>query len=109
MDKSKLTKISGFQNNTKSDMTLYLEMNCEEISIKPNEKVDLLANIEPDDLPIDINYVDGGLQIHPCKGNPEWRIMQFGEIESASKIHYGASWNELAENHIEKQRWWKFW
>ena len=87
MDKSKLAKISGFQNNTRSDMTLYLEMNCEEVSIKLNEQVDLLANIEPDDLPIDINYVDGGLLIYPCKENPEWMIMQFGEIKSAPKMH----------------------
>lgn len=60
-------------------MSLFLEMTCEEVVLSPGHQIDLLAKQHPDLLPLTINLVEGGLQIHPHKvWDPEW-LIRFGE------------------------------
>lgn len=50
-----------FKNDTKSTMTLYLEMVPEEVILEIGDEVELLARPSDDLLPLDIAVVEGRL------------------------------------------------
>jgi len=73
--------VGEFRNDTTQEMTLYLEMTCEEVVLAPSHEIELLARPDPDLLPLTTNYVEGGLQIHPCRVfDPDWHIRFKGKI-----------------------------
>jgi hypothetical protein len=53
-----------FKNDTKSTMTLYLEMVPEEVVLEIGDEVELLARPSDGLLPLDIAVVEGGFQVH---------------------------------------------
>jgi hypothetical protein len=68
--------VSEFRNDTTQDMTLYLEMTCEEVVRGPGHEIELLARPGPDWLPWTTDYVEGGLQIHSCRvADPDWQFV----------------------------------
>jgi hypothetical protein len=73
--------VGCFANDTKQDLTLYLEMTCEEVILSPGHQIDLLARPHVDLLPLSISAVEGGLQIHPRNvWDPDWMIRFRGQL-----------------------------
>ena len=73
--------VAHFHNETSVPMTLHLEMLGEEVVLAPGQQVELLALPLPDLLPLAINYVKGGLQIHPHKEfDPNWHVRFKGRV-----------------------------
>ena len=71
--------VGDFYNETDKDITIFLEMNCEEIILSPGHKIRLMAENIPDVLPLDILYHSDGLQIYPKLGVPEWKFEYKGK------------------------------
>ncbi len=73
------TSVGFFSNDTDKDITIYLEMLCEEIHVSPNQSFELLIEDIQDALPVTINYVKSGLQIYPHRALPNWLIIFNGQ------------------------------
>ncbi len=81
MQPTEYPTVGKFRNDTVSELRLFLEMTCEEVVLSPGHSVELLARPNPDLLPLTIELVDGGLQIHPCRiFDPDWHIRFNGMI-----------------------------
>jgi hypothetical protein len=62
-------------------MRIYLEMVGAEIVLAPGNAVELLARPSDGLLPVTIDYVDGGLQVHPYKEfDPGWHVRFKGRL-----------------------------
>jgi hypothetical protein len=73
--------IARFRNESGAEMRLYLEMTGAEIVMRPGHAIDLLASPEEGLLPITIDCVEGGLQIHPYKQfDPDWHVRFAGKV-----------------------------
>ncbi len=73
--------VAHFHNDTPEPITLYLEMLGEQVVLSPGHQVELLALPLPDLLPLSIDYVQGGLQIHPHKEfDPDWHLRFNGRL-----------------------------
>ena len=73
--------VGHFHNDSASRMTLYLEMLGARVVLEPGHEVELLALPLEDLLPLSIDYVEGGLQIHPHKEfDPDWHIRFKGKL-----------------------------
>ena len=73
-----------FKNDTDSEMTLYLEMVPEEVTLSPGDEVELLARPSDNLLPLDIVRVDDGFHIHAHKEwDPDWHVRFRGKIIKA--------------------------
>jgi hypothetical protein len=73
------TSVGFFSNNTDKEITIYLEMHCEEIRVSPDQSFELLIEDIHDALPVTINYVESGLQIYPHRATPDWLIIFNGQ------------------------------
>ena len=81
MSPSEYLVVGEFRNDTPKEMSLYLEMTCEEVVLAPGDEVELLARPDPDLLPLTTDIVEGGLQIHPCRVfDPDWHIRFKGKL-----------------------------
>lgn len=73
--------VARIRNGSKTVMRLYLEMLGEEVVMSPGHAVDLLAYPGEGLLPITIDSVEGGLQIHPHKEfDPDWHVRFAGKV-----------------------------
>jgi hypothetical protein len=73
--------VARFCNETGAEMRLYLEMTAAEVVMRPGHVIDLLASPEEGLLPITIDCVKGGLQIHPHKQfDPDWHVRFAGKL-----------------------------
>ncbi|RZI59478.1 MAG: hypothetical protein EOP37_11360 [Rubrivivax sp.] len=76
-----LISVGFFRNDTDRPMVLYLEMLAEEVHLSPGDAVELLAVADPDLLPLTIDMVDDGLQIHAHKAiDPRWHVRFEGRL-----------------------------
>src|SRR5690349_10722687 len=81
MPKSSYVTVGRFRNQTRAEMRLYLEMTGAEIVMSPGHAIDLLAAPGEGLLPIEIDCVEGGLQIHPHKEfDPDWHVLFAGKL-----------------------------
>ena len=75
MDPIDYVTVGHFRNDTSDEMRLFLEMSGEEVVLSPGQAVELLAKRSPNLLPVTMDYVLGGIQIHPWKEfDPDWHI-----------------------------------
>jgi hypothetical protein len=82
-----------FRNDTNVEMRLFLEMIPQEVVLSPGHSVELLARPSSGLLPLTIDLVDGGLQIHAHNEfDPDWHVRFNGKI-----IHAGNP--TLLKNH----------
>lgn len=73
-----------FKNDTALDMTLYLELIPEEVILSPGDEVELLARPNKDLLPLDVERVAGGFQVHAYKvADPDWHVRFMGKVIKA--------------------------
>jgi len=76
--------VARFRNDSDREVRLYLEMLGQEVVMSSGHSVDLLACPSEALLPITIEYVEGGLQIHPHKEfDPNWHIRFAGKLIKA--------------------------
>jgi hypothetical protein len=81
MKPSEYPSVGFFRNDTSSDLHLHLEMIPEEVILSPGHSVDLLAKPNNDLLPLTIDYVDSGLQIHAAREfDPDWHVRFNGKV-----------------------------
>ena len=78
---TRLRAVAHFRNDTPKSMTLFLEMLGEEVVIAPGQEIELLALPLDDLLPLTIDYVEGGIQVHPHKEfDPDWHVRFRGKL-----------------------------
>ena len=64
-----------FRNDTADDLRLFLEMVPSEVVLSPGHSGELMAKPTENLLPLTIDIVKGGLQIHPHKElDPDWHV-----------------------------------
>ncbi len=81
MEPDQYLTVASFGNDTDKDITLYLEMMCEEVVLSPGHQIDLLARPGPDLLPIAIHQVAEGMQVFPNREfDPDWHVRFSGKI-----------------------------
>ncbi|WP_294767896.1 hypothetical protein [uncultured Rhodoferax sp.] len=84
MTPSSYPVVGRFKNDTKSEMTLYLEMVPEEVTLSPGDEVELLARPSEDLLPLDVVRVEDGFHIHAHKEwDPDWHVRFRGKVIKA--------------------------
>lgn len=71
-------------NCSDKEITVYLEMLCEEIKVAPNLSFELFIEDTttegfPSSLPIAFNYIEDGIQIYPNRGCGKWKIIFNGK------------------------------
>jgi len=90
--------VGKFKNETISDMTLYLEMVPEEVILSPGDEVELLARPSEGLLPLDVEKVEDGFQIHANKEfDPDWHVRFRGKMIKAGNP------TRLADYHPEDE------
>jgi hypothetical protein len=73
--------VAHFHNDTARPMTIILEMLGEEVVLGPGHQVELLALPSEGLLPLSIDYVERGIQVHPHKEfDPDWHVRYRGKI-----------------------------
>jgi len=70
----KFISVGMFANKSNKQITLFLEVDCEEVRMQPGHEVELLIEDVADALPVTILYQEDGMQIYPNLGNPSWRL-----------------------------------
>lgn len=81
MSDSHRIMVARIRNETKTDLHLCLEMTGAEIVMSAGHAVDLLAAPGEGLLPITIDYVEGGLQVHPRNEfDPDWHVLFAGKL-----------------------------
>ena len=81
MKETEFVVVGEFRNRTGTEMRLYLEMLGEEILMSPGHCIELMARRTADLLPLTIDYVGDGLQIHPNKAyDPDWHVRFMGKL-----------------------------
>jgi len=81
MTPSQYPTVICLRNDTPSEMRVYLEMTAEEVVLAPGHSVELVARPSEGLLPITIDYVERGLQIHPHKEfDPDWHVRFKGKL-----------------------------
>ncbi len=81
MTTSQYITVARIGNESKDDMSLYLEMLGIEVVLSPGHVIDLLARASDGLLPITIDHVGSGLQIHPHKEfDPDWHVGFKGKL-----------------------------
>jgi hypothetical protein len=64
-----------FRNDTDAEMRLFLELVPQEVVLSPGHSVELLAKPSDGLLPLTIDLVSGGLQIHAFRDwDPDWHV-----------------------------------
>lgn len=85
MQEPELQVVGTFRNETAGEMRLILEMLGEEVVLSPGHSIELLARQSADLLPLTVDYVDHGLQIHPHKEfDPDWHVRFRGKLIRAA-------------------------
>jgi len=82
----KFRTVGIFSNETDEDMTVCLEVTCEEIHMSPGHEIELLAEDNDEYFPMNILYHKGSLQIYPRLGSPEWKFIFNGEEYEADYL-----------------------
>jgi hypothetical protein len=78
---SQYLTVATFRNGSAVELRLYLEMLAEEVVLSPGHEVALLGRPGEGVLPITVDYVDGGLQIHPHKQlDSDWHVRFRGKL-----------------------------
>jgi len=78
---SQYPTVGLFRNDTQTEMRLFLEMIPEEVVLLPGHCVELLARSTPGLLPLTIDLVDGGVQIHAHNEvDPDWHVRFNGKL-----------------------------
>ena len=73
--------VAHVRNESAKEMRIYLEMLGAEIVLSPGHAVELLARSGDGLLPVTIDYVEGGLQVHPHKEfDPDWHVRFNGKL-----------------------------
>lgn len=73
--------VAHVRNESAGEIRLYLEMIGAEVVLAPGHSVDLLARPNDGLLPVTIDYVDGGLQVHPHREfDPDWHVKFKGKL-----------------------------
>jgi hypothetical protein len=76
--------VGVFTNDTPRTLRLYLEMVPEEVVLSPGHSVELVARPSADLLPLTIDHVEDGLQIHACREfDPDWHVRFRGRLIKA--------------------------
>lgn len=85
MDPSAYPTVWAIANDTSSDLCLHLEMIPEEVILSPGHSVELLARPTEGLLPLTIEHVPNGFQIHSCREfDPDWHVRFNGKLIKAS-------------------------
>jgi hypothetical protein len=73
--------VAIFGNDTDIELSIFLEMACEEVLLAPGAKVELLARPQSCAQPIEVHYCSNGLQVFPRKDwDPDWYIRYDGRV-----------------------------
>ena len=81
MNPSEYPVLGVFSNDTDNDLSISLEMLCEEIILSPGHSIELLAAPSNNLLPLSICYCSNGIQIYPHKEfDPDWYIRFNGKL-----------------------------
>ena len=84
MDAAHFPVVGIFRNDTERELRLHLEMLAAEVVLSPGHEVELLARPSEGLLPLTIDLVEGGLQIHPAREfDPEWHVRFNGKLLEA--------------------------
>jgi len=70
----KYISLGFFSNETDKEITIFLELACEEIKMAPGHEIELLMEELDGVTPVSILYNLKGLQIYPRSGWPAWLI-----------------------------------
>ena len=79
----KYRSVGVFSNETDEEMTIFLEVLCEEIHMSPGHEIELLAEDNDDHFPVTILYHKEGLQVYPRSGCTEWKFIFNGREYTA--------------------------
>lgn len=66
--------IGKFSNQTDVDLSINLEIHCEEIILNPGHEIELFIENKLGALPVNILYHEKSLQIYPHTSDPDWLI-----------------------------------
>jgi len=84
MEPTEYPTVGSFSNDTDSDLCLYLEMIPEKVILSPGHSVELLARPTDDLLPLTVDRVAGGFQVHACREfDPDWHVRFRGKLIKA--------------------------
>ena len=87
MSPSEYPTIAHIRNESQADIRLHLEMTGAEVVLPPGHAVEILAKPSEMLLPLTIDYVEGGLQIHPYKEfDPDWHLRFRGKLVRADNL-----------------------
>jgi hypothetical protein len=81
MSPSQYPVVGHYRNDTQIAMSIHLEMVPVEVVLSPGHEIELLARPSPDLLPLTVDVVRGGLQIHACHDwDPDWHVRFNGRV-----------------------------
>jgi hypothetical protein len=73
--------VATIRNESAVVLHIYLEMLPVQVVMSPGHSIDLLARPSDGLLPITIDYVSSGLQVHPHKEfDPDWHVRFKGQL-----------------------------
>jgi hypothetical protein len=74
---------------TSNIKTLFFEPYCEQVKLEPGDKIDILVSDTAGLYPLDVDYLEDGMQIFPNRASPRWMIQKNGITKSAEEL---SSW-----------------
>jgi hypothetical protein len=81
MTPSQYPTVACIANESEGDLRLYLEMLGIEVVLSPGHSIELLARPSEGLLPITVDYIESGLQVHPHKEfDPDWHVKFKGKL-----------------------------
>lgn len=75
----KYLSVGVMSNDIDKDITICLEIDCEQIIVSPNQSFELFIEDIAEALPATFCYFTSGIQIYPHRIYPEWLIVFNGK------------------------------
>lgn len=75
--------VGFFQNKTKQNLVIFLEIDCEEIHLSPEHEIELFIENDDDYFPMSFLYHPHTIQIYPKYGCPIWYFKFQGKMYEA--------------------------
>ncbi len=110
MDDLDLSTVDVVFNDTGKEIVLFFEPRCEQITVEPGCKIEVLAEVETECPKFELKRQGNEISVFCLTSDALWYVKKDGVIKPTMEWVYGVTHDEMHQWHENQRKpWWKFW